>query len=428
MPDPARAPGMTSRLDRIGLLATLALPPAMLHGRVAGELLMGGLIALFFARSAVRGDWRWLRTPWLVIGLAWWSWLLLCSLPVWPGRTGDSLAQAAVAGRYLLLVAALQHWVLRGGAARRWLLRLFDLLAAYLAVHMLAQAVLGTSLYGQPRWDKGELTGPFDRPRAAAPLGRLLLPVLLRRLGVWPGWAWVGLAGAGVGVVALAAQRMPLVMLLFSLLVAGLMLPRWRRPLLAGLLAGALLIAAAAASSPPVADRLTLFAAQVADFSTTDYGRITTRAAGLVAEHPWTGLGARGFRHVCAGEPALTGCNQHPHNHYLEAATDAGLPGLLLFTALVLAWLAALARGLGGNRPDPLRVGLFVAVLGHEWPLASMANFGAIEFAVPLVLLALGLAEAGGGEHLADIAGGVDAQSVPAVPERVEQQAPGRLG
>ena len=415
-------------IDRIGLLATLALPPAMLHARALGELLIGLVVGLFLLRSIARRDASWLRTPWLVIGLAWWGWLLLCSLPAWPGRTGDSLAQAAVAGRYLLLVAALQHWVLREAAARRWLLRLLEALAVYIAAHMLAQAALGTSLYGQPRWDKGQLTGPFDRPRAAAPLGRLLLPALLRRLGMWPGWAWVLLVAAGIGTVALSAQRMPLVLLLFSLMVAGLMLPALRRPLLAAVLAGAVLIAGAAALSPPVAARLELFGGQLRDFPTTAYGQLAAHAAALVAENPWTGLGARGFRHLCEGKPATGGCNQHPHNHYLEAATDAGLPGLALFTALVGAWLLALARGLGGPRPDPLRVGLFVAVLGHEWPLASMPNFGAIEFAVPLVLLGLGLAEAGSGEHLADIAGGIDAEQVPAVPERVIQQTPGRLG
>ncbi len=87
-------------------------------------------------------------------------------------------------------------------------------------------------------------------------------------------------------------------------------------------------------------------------------------------------------------------CNIHPHNHYLEAATDSGLPGLLLFCALVIAWLRALLRRLGAD-PDPLRVGLFVACLIQEWPLASASSFYAIEIAgVFLLLLGWGLAEA----------------------------------
>jgi O-antigen ligase len=384
-----------SWLERAALTVALALPVAMVHSRPVAEALLGILIGFFLLLSALRRDWCWLRTRWLTIGLAWWGWLVACSLPVWPGRTGDSLVQALVAGRYLLLVAALQYWVLRPAAARRWLLYGLDALTAYIAVHMLAQAALGISLYGQPRWHGGELTGPFNRPRAAAPLSRLLLPVLLRRLPGLPTWAGVALVGTGVGVVALAGQRMPLVLLAFGLLVSGLMLPALRRKLAAALLAGLVLTAGAAALSPPVALRLELFAGQLADLPHTEYGAIAAHAAALVAAHPVIGLGARGFRHDCDRPAPPLGCAPHPHNHYLEAAVDSGLPGLALFSALVLAWLIALCRGLA-RCPDPLRVGLFAAVLIQEWPLSSMSNFGAIEFAVPLVLLALGLAEADG--------------------------------
>ena len=418
-------------LDRAALLASLALPVAMLHGRALTEALMGVLIGLFLLRSAVRREWRWLRTPWLAIGLLWWGWLLACSLPFWPGRTADSLAQALVAGRYLLLVAALQHFVLRPATARCWLLHLLDAISVYIAAHLLVQAAFGISLYGQPRWDKGELTGPFDRPRAAPPLSRLLLAVLPRRVALLPAWAGVALTAGGIGVVALTGQRMPLFLLLFGLLVCGLMLPALRRKLLVALLAGTVLVAGAAALSPPVAERLALFSIQLRDFPASDYGRIAAHASGLVAEHPFTGLGARGFRHACESASPPRGCAQHPHNHYLEAAVDAGLPGLVLFSALVVAWLAALARGLH-QHPDALRTGLFAAVLVQEWPLSSMSNFGAIEFALPIVLLALGLAEADasarGGEHLADVAPGVEPEHVPAMPERIEQQAPGGLG
>ena len=101
----------------------------------------------------------------------------------------------------------------------------------------------------------------------------------------------------------------------------------------------------------------------------------------------------------------MAGCNIHPHNHYLEAATEAGLPGLVLFSALVLAWWAALLRGLGRD-PDPLRVGLFVTALISEWPIASAGNFTSIELSgFFFLLLGYGLAEARSSEAKARIAG-----------------------
>ena len=118
-----------------------------------------------------------------------------------------------------------------------------------------------------------------------------------------------------------------------------------------------------------------------------------------------TGAGFDAFRRLC-GDPAFFQgwhgddgggaaiCVQHPHNHYLQAFTEAGIPGLLLFCALVLAWLRGVGRGLWRD-PDPLRVGLFVAVLIQEWPVASASAFSSMPLSGWFFLLTgFGLAEA----------------------------------
>jgi O-antigen ligase len=143
-------------------------------------------------------------------------------------------------------------------------------------------------------------------------------------------------------------------------------------------------------------------------FPTSPYGLLAARAVAIVEQHPWIGRGYDGFRTGCADpryfhgwtwptNPAddgggLAGCNIHPHNHYLQAATDSGLPGLALFSALVITWLTILGRGLWRD-PEPLRVGLFVATLIQQWPLASTSNAFAIELGgLSFLLLGFGLA------------------------------------
>lgn len=408
---------MLKFLDRFSLAALLVMPLFLMHGRAVADILTSLIGLGFLAGCAWRHEWRWLRQGWVPVGLLWWGWLVVCSIPGIGAGGWLSLGYALAAVRFLVLVAALEQRVLCPAAARRWLGRVLAACALYIGLSALLQFATGRDLVGWPRGPEGELTGPFQHPRAAAPLSRLLFPTLLppvqrllagklaRRLGA------LLLAIASVGTIVLIGQRMPALLTVLGLLVSGVMLRRLRTTVLAALAAGLLLLAASTAVSPPVRYRLvTKFSAQMRDFPDSDYGLIFGRAVVIAERNPITGRGFGGFRRGCADprtfvDPWIASrhhadgggsaaCNIHPHNHYLEAVTDSGLPGLVLFCLLVLAWLRGLLRGIGRD-PDPLRVGLFVAALLQEWPLASTSSFYAIEIAgFFFVMLGWGLAEA----------------------------------
>jgi O-antigen ligase len=397
----------------MALPLTLAVPLGMMHAYVVAEAGIALVGVAFLARSALRGEWTWARTPWVRIAALWWGWLALCSLPGIGYGGVPSFVQAVLVLRYLVFAAALEHWVLVSPGARLWLQRVIAVCVAWIAAHALFQAAAGRSLFGAPRWFNGELTGPFDKPRAGAPLSRMLLPAmlpavaaLLRRRSPAATLGAAALTTGGLAVVVLIGQRMPLLLTVLGLAVCALFLRRLRAVALAAVIAGGVLLAASAVVSPPTFNRLvTRFSAQMENFSTSPYGQIAGRAAEMVRQHPWVGRGYNGFRTGCDGPRYLNGwlwpagldaegCNLHPHNHYLQAATDAGLPGLALFSLLVLAWLAALMRGLW-QTPDPLRVSLFAAALIAQWPLASTSSMFAIEIGgLFFVLLGLGLAAA----------------------------------
>jgi O-antigen ligase len=405
-------------LDRFSLALLLAMPAFLMHGRAIADILTCLIGLAFLAGCALRGEWGWLRRGWVPVGLAWWGWLVLCSIPGIGIGGWLSLGHALAAVRFLVLVAALEQRVLRPAAARRWLGRVLTASALYIGLSALLQFATGRNLMGWPRGAEGELTGPFQHPRAGAPLSRLLFPALLppvyRWLGRPPVWrlAAVLLTVTSVGTIVLIGQRMPALLTAFGMIVSGLMLRRLRATVAAALVAGALLLAASAVVSPPVRYRLvTKFSHQMEDFPDSDYGLIFLRAAVIAEQHPLFGRGYAGFRNACpdprtfvdpwrieARHQAHGGgaafCNIHPHNHYLEAVTDAGVPGLLLFCLLMLAWCRGLLRGFGRD-PAPLRVALFVAALIQEWPLASTSSFYAIEIAgFFFVMLGWGLAEA----------------------------------
>lgn len=406
-------------LDRTAQALALILPVTLIHGRGLAEAIVITLAALFLARSALTRDWTWLRRPWVRIALAWWAWLLLCSSrqgwanATWANATWDSAAQAAGVVRFLLLTAAMEHWVLAHAQTRLWLARILRLAAAYLAAQSLLQFATGRNLYGFPRSGDGELTGPYRNPRAGAPLSRLLFPAILPLIVRWlaqpPWWRLAGLVllPLSVATMVLIGQRMPLLLTGLGLLTTALLLPRLRPLVLGAALVASLLLAATPLVSPPTFTRLvTKFTAQMESFPESHYGLIAARALVIAEAHPTLGAGFDGFRRDCPDPAYFQGwrsqtdgggaeiCVQHPHNFYLQALVEGGIPGLALFSLLALAWLTRLARHLW-RHPDPLRAGLFAAALIQLWPLASTTAFTSMPLAgLFFVLLGLGLAEA----------------------------------
>lgn len=405
-PDPS---GWRRLPDRIGLGAALLVPLFLLHARSLADAAVVVTGLAFLAASALetgRGGWGWVRRGWVPLALIWWAWLVLCSLPLpslglgaggWP-----AFAQAIVVIRLLVFAAALEHFVLVRDGPRRAMAAVVTACAAYVAVQALWQFAFGVNWYGEPRGRAGELTGPFDRPRAGPVLARILPPAILPAIAALlaarrPAATIAAylLPLGGVAVMVLISQRMPLVLTALGLAVAALLLPRLRPVAVLAGLAGAALVAVSFAVSPATWRRVVVqFSHQLATFGTSQYGFFYRRALVMAQAHPIFGRGFDGFRTGCmlktydpaglAAEQARLGitevCAPHPHNFYVQALTDAGWPGLVLFSALSVWWLVAVSRGMWRARPDPLQVGLFVAVLIQLWPLASTPGF----FTVPL--------------------------------------------
>jgi O-antigen ligase len=404
--------------ERASFISVLALPILLLHATSVAEVAIGFVDVVFLARLATEpAARRAVRAPWVVVAALWWAWLIFCSLPGIGAGGWPSLLQAVISARYLLLVAALESWLLAGADARRWLGRVVTLSWLYYAAHIAAQFTTGRNLFGVVANADGVLTDPIGRARVAAPLSRMLAPVLVPVVAPWLAqrrpsrWlAALALTVAAIAILLVVGQRMPFLLGVFALVIAAALLPRLRPVVLIAVIAAGLIIAGSAVFAPVVFGRLvTQFSLQMEHFRTSDYGLIYDRAMAMAEQHPWLGRGFDGFRTGCADPRYFTaiahaappplgggvaGCNIHPHNHYLQVLTDSGIPGLVLFAGLILTWLAALFRGLL-RRPDPLRVSLFAAALIDQWPIASTSSLYAVEIeGFFFLLLGWGLAEA----------------------------------
>ena len=202
--------------------------------------------------------------------------------------------------RFVILIAAMEHAILRDPAPRRWLGYVVAASAAYIVIQSLVQFAFGRNLYGEGRGPDGELTGPFGKPRAGPPLVRILFPALmpsvaelLRRPGIWSVAAGYMLLFAGIGVMVLIGQRMPLLLTGLGLVAVALMLRRLRPAMITAAILGVLLLAASPVIAPAAHYRLvSKFSGQMEHFASSRYGELYARALEIGMQHPLTGLGA----------------------------------------------------------------------------------------------------------------------------------------
>ncbi|NIE80116.1 O-antigen ligase family protein [Asaia sp. As-1742] len=426
---------LTSVLDRLGFGATLLLPVFLTHGRLFSEIMMDLLAIGLLARSALGLGWGWGRQFWVRVALLWWGWQIVCSLPHIGIGSSQALTQSILAIRFPLMAAALQVWTLRDEPSRTTMRWVLITCCGYFVLQFLVQAIFGHNLFGYPRYIDGTLTGPYAHPRAAAPFSRLVLPVmmlgcawLMARPGKAPATgspgtrngnphrttlpvflAMSGLAVIVLGIMVLAGQRIPMALTALGIGICALFYRPLRPAALVGALSLPVLVLLVRVLAPQAFQHLIVLAAhQLSHFWESHYGLLFTRAIVIAQAHPVTGLGYDAFRHACANPAYLHGlswlstasdgggtsiCVQHAHNHYLQALTNAGLPGLFLFGGLVFACLRALWPVQGAHHA--WRIGLFAAFFVQEWPFASASDF----LNLPLggwafMLLGVGLAEA----------------------------------
>ncbi|MUG33987.1 O-antigen ligase [Commensalibacter sp. ESL0382] len=397
-------------LNKSTLFAVLILPVFLTHLRGIADGLISYIAICFVIYSFINKQWDWGKQNWVIIAFLWWGWILLCTIPFGLFQYNIMMIQAVVLIRFIFFAAALQVWVLTDEKYRRWLSYVLIACATYIILNMLCQLITGYNIVGAPRYFDGTLTGPYHHPRAAGPLARLLLPITLSlsiyciyRLKGWRGnLVALFIILFAILMMAFAGQRMPFILFVFGIVVSLYWLRPLRTIVLSMLICIPLILGATSFLSPKSYHHLvTLFIHQMAHFSSDNYGLIYTRAMIMGLSNPWTGLGYDAYRHFCANPIYFHGlsfwgiaighgdgkgaeiCLPHPHNHYIEMFVNAGIPGLILFCYMVFLWWVNLVKGLTSKLlslkdavKNSWRVGLFAAVLVHEWPFAAGGSFG----------------------------------------------------
>ena len=212
-------------------------------------------------------------------------------------------------------------------------------------------------------------------PNTLAEVILLLLPALLAVLWSWQRQFTIGARRFLVGAVAAAAlaclfwsgSKSGWLLTLMIGLVGALLLP-FKRQLKVALIS-VVLIAGLAGFALKYAGYFKRGATSVE--ARFDYWRAALQN---VNEKPLFGSGpgtfAVAYERLKKPEWEMA---RLTHNDYLEQASDSGVPGFLLYTGFV-AWCLVYAYRCGGLRTDPVRLAVWLGLLG--WALQSMMEFG----------------------------------------------------
>lgn len=381
---------MIAALDRHGtraaLAAALLFPFLLIHAPSGAEIVIAALAIGVLVRMALLRDASALRAPWVLAAAGFWAWGVATT--AFAGGEAERIGMALAWVRFPLAALALGVWVLAEARARRWMLVSVGAAVAWVVLEVWVQLAFGRSLSGRLPHPDGILTGPFGWARAGPFLALLLWPPLLVA-AAWLAARWGALAAAAPAALALATvfltgQRLAALQVLAGLGAGALLLPALRRAAFVGALAGVAALAALPVLAPDAFRRLVLDLASGAPARA--YLDVFAQGFAAVGAAPWTGWGQDGFRAACAAL-ARGDCASHPHNVYLEAAVEAGLPGLLLFLSFSALAFVAIAPGLwrqGGPEGRGLLLSLVLAALA----VGVLKSAASIHQAGPVALLA----------------------------------------
>ena len=372
---PLRLPA-ASRLDAIGrpvlLLFVFALPLSIAVSQILLTVLAGVCLASFAARAD--------RPPppaFFTPLLAYAAWTVAVSVPF-------SLAPATslVESREVLLflVAPIVLALARGERAR-------TVVTVALAAGAI-NAVAGIVQYGILQYDNlGQRpSGSMGHYMTYAGLLMLMLCAALSRLlfdARDRAWALVVLPALSVALVVTLTRSA----WIGAAGAAGLLLVLRDRRLLA--LAPVVAVVFLAVAPAQVSDRLySIFDLQ--DPTNRDRLAMMTAGAGMVRDHPLTGVGP-GLVEVAYAdyrpENAVNETNPHLHNVPLQIAAERGLPALALWAWFIAALALDLVRRLREPASRTLAAGALAAVAAMLAAGLFEYNFGDSEFLMLLLVL-----------------------------------------
>ncbi len=396
---------------KLGVLCLLLVPVAAPFGISTTDITMVGVGFFFVLYSCIAQDFTWLRERWVQVMFVLWAYLIINSLLAL--QPAISLKQSLPFGRFFIFAAALQFWLLTHKKIRHYLLISIAIACSVASLDALIQFFTGVDLIGHTirdaslhhfvypwniqHWSRtSRLTGFDDKMHIGSVISMLATPAIVyfimsRKI------PYLLLTLLIVVITLLAGERNAALMMLFTMGLLFIFIPKIRKTLsvlaLVGMLSTLLLMKLTPGFTQhvfeePISTSRNIISSFSHQHSNTDsnahthpYSNLLVTSWNFYKMHPIKGIGLKQFTIHCLRTPPPM--NRIPHNYciamsspqnkYLEFLACTGTIGTLLFLSLLYLWGKKIIRY--RRALPPIMLGVLAAFLQRVWPFQILTSF-----------------------------------------------------
>ena len=378
-------------IDRIALPLFLLAPFIYLIDNTPPDILCVILLVLFFTRSALQNDWDWLIKPsWVWAGIAFWLWLTFTALV--SEYVSNALEDGGTWIRFVVLAAAMQHWLLNDERVRRLLIAVIIAAVAFTFVWLVVEFIiefpaerlngpLGRQMHSE---DTAGQTGRYLRLFGLVASGWLIIKA--QNAAGTAAFGYFALAGLALAAVLMTGEVFNTIITFFLLavfvLLSLILYKLDRRVLGFGGVLG-VLVTTLFVINPKLVERLHHSLTERLPWrETSDYYAPWLAGLEVGKAHWLTGVGADNYANICArmleagqiASPVIEACNRHPHQLYIQAFAETGVVGVALLLVLIGALFVTVIRQFRTRHGGALALLMSLLLVSAFWPIAPYSH------------------------------------------------------
>ena len=385
--------------DKVSLITVTLLPIASLAGNAAADIALVVNVVVLLALSG--GNFKsFLHSTFLRLSFAFWGWILICSaVSLSPSHSfQDSLPWI----RFPLYAFAISQFLTSKKSIHMRFFVGAAILGSLIEAGFLFREYALAALSDIPNLNHVRLYGTFSKPIPGwylvcfGLIGAMSALQLLKANNVSHLKRFSAIAFFIITTLAvvLTGEVMNTVVYTAAILLFLFLRPieEWKNAVLIG--GGTVVIAAILGSviwlDPALHQRLMISAIKRLPWlASSDYNLAWTTGVTMAVENPLFGVGPKNFNLYClslkeAGSLEailrVTECQWHPHNLYLQIASEGGIIGLLLFALIagylfVIAYRHSIAALWQDNIPLILTFVLFFPIQTYSQAFGQSKNF-----------------------------------------------------